>query len=148
MAVIANGLSKTIEEEARKKAELTPSINPPTFNLGDDVSRRISLPHPPAPSSPRSSGRSSSEFQFTNVKLRYEFGMLRVVGEGTNRSGEDYSVANFVVTLYDKNGELIDSGHAIISNFKNGQTKTFEAPFINVTSSQVNTYKIEFENGL
>jgi hypothetical protein len=86
-------------------------------------------------------------FDSKNVIMRSEFGVLRVVGEVTNKSGRGYSMANLRVTLYDNNGKLIDTGNAIVSNIANGQTKSFEAPFVGVTTSQVDKYKIEFENG-
>lgn len=90
----------------------------------------------------------SDGFEFKNATLRSDSGMIRVIGEVTNRSGKSYSVANFTVTLYDKKGKLLDTGHAIVSNLENGQTKSFEAPFTNVTTSEIDKYRIQFENGL
>jgi hypothetical protein len=87
-------------------------------------------------------------FDFKNVTMRADYGLTRVIGEVTNKSGRSYSMANFVVTLYDDKGKLLDTGNAIVSNLANGQTKSFEADFVGVSTSQVDQYKIQFDYGL
>ena len=73
--------------------------------------------------------------------------MLKVMGEVTNNSGKNYTLANFVVTLYDENGGLIDTGYANVSNLADGETKSFMAPILGLSDDQVDKYKMQFENG-
>jgi hypothetical protein len=86
-------------------------------------------------------------FQFKNVTMRDDLGLVRMKGEVTNGSGQSYSVANFTITLYDKKGDLITSGVANVSNLAKGDTKTFDVPIAGVTTKQIARYTIQFDNG-
>jgi hypothetical protein len=92
--------------------------------------------------------QSDQGFEFKNAKTRKDFGILKVLVEVTNNSGRSYPIANFVITLYDKDGKLLDSGHATVSNLTDGATKSFEAPVIGVWGDEIGRCKIQFENGM
>jgi len=89
----------------------------------------------------------SQNFDFKNVTVKSDFGLTRVIGEVTNNSGRSYSIASFVVTLYDKQGKLLDTGYANVSNLTDGQSKIFGAPFTSNSYNEIDKYKIQFENG-
>jgi uncharacterized Zn finger protein (UPF0148 family) len=90
---------------------------------------------------------SQAGFDYKNVSMSSEFGILKVIGEVTNKSSTSYTLANFVVSLYDSNGKLIDTGYVNVSNLAAGQTKSFDAIFMGASPNQVDKYKIQFENG-
>ena len=89
----------------------------------------------------------SGGFVYKNIKFKSSMGMIKAIGELTNNSGTDYSLANFIISVYDENGSLIGSGYINISNFLEGQTKTFNA-LIDAPISEIKKYKIQFENGI
>lgn len=86
-------------------------------------------------------------FFYKNVKFKSSFGMMDVIGEMTNTSKNNYTIANFVISIYSTSGELLDTGNIIISNIGSGQTKSFDGIFTTVPGGQFK-YKIQFENGL
>ena len=92
--------------------------------------------------------QSDQGFEFNNITTRKDFGIFKVLAEVTNNSGRSYSVANFVITLYDKDGKLLDSAHTKVSNLADGATKTFEIPVVGVWGDEIGRYKLEFRNGL
>ena len=67
------------------------------------------------------------------MTMRDDLGLVRVTGEVANGSGQSYSTANFTITLYGKNGNVITSGIANVSNLAKGNTKTFDVPIAGVT---------------
>ena len=70
------------------------------------------------------------------------------LGEMTNNSGRDYTLANFIVSVYDENEKLIETAYINISNFAKDDKKSFEALLIDSQASQIASYKIQFENGM
>jgi hypothetical protein len=86
-------------------------------------------------------------FEFKNITTRRDFSIFKVLGEVTNHSGRSYSSANFVITVYDKGGKLLDSAHFNVSNLADGGTKSFEVPIVGVWGDEIGRYKIEFKNG-
>lgn len=91
---------------------------------------------------------AGSGFFYGNVRFSAQFGVAQAIGEMENRSGNDYQIANFVVSVYDANGQLLATGYANIGSFTTGNTKSFTALIPNVSLRQIQTYKIQFENGL
>ena len=91
---------------------------------------------------------SDQGFEFKKVTTRRDFSILKVLGEVTNKSGRGYSVANFAITLFDKNGKLLDTAYGNVSNLANGATKKFEIPLVGVWGDEIGRYKIEFKNGM
>lgn len=87
-------------------------------------------------------------FFYENVS--FKSGMLgnQALGEITNESGKNYQLANFILSVYNKNEELLDTAYINISNIPNGVTKSFQAFLLNTSIDQVSFYKIQFENGL
>jgi len=87
-------------------------------------------------------------FVYKNVRFKSSYaGYVDVIGEMTNNSGRSYTLANFMISVYDKNDNLLATGYITISNFRNGQTKSFETS-IEANYSSISKYKIDFENGL
>ncbi len=99
---------------------------------------------------PRGSARqkmTSAGFTFTNVKRKAQhFGGAKFIGEVTNHSGKSYKLANFVLSVYTEDRQLIDTAAFVVTNLRNGQTKTFSALFADELPSGL-SYKIDFENG-
>ena len=88
----------------------------------------------------------SGGFSYDNVSFKEEFGMVNVIGEMTNNSGTNYTLANFLVSVYGDDGKLIGTGYINMSNLLNGQTKTFNG-LVDANYSAISKYKIQFENG-
>lgn len=99
---------------------------------------------------PLKANQIAGGFSFNNVVVKdsdYGSGTIDAIGELTNDSGKDYSTISFVMSLYDKEGKLLGSNYIILSNFLNGQTKTFDTVILDTDYSSVAKYKIQFENG-
>ena len=73
--------------------------------------------------------------------------MIKAIGEMQNESGKDYQLANFVLSVYDVDGNLLETGYINISYFNNGSTKRFDAIIGEVHLKQIKNFKIQFENG-
>ncbi len=92
--------------------------------------------------------RIAGNFVYKNVRFKsFYAGYIEVIGEMTNNSGRSYTLANFIISVYDKNDNLLAIGYITISNFRNGQTKSFET-IIEANYNSISKYKIDFENGL
>jgi hypothetical protein len=88
-------------------------------------------------------------FAYKNVSFKPGPGeYVDVIGEMTNKSGRDYTLANFVVSVYNANDNLLATGYIMISNLLSGQTKSFYSPMIEANYNAIKRYKIDFENGL
>jgi len=90
------------------------------------------------------------KFPYKNVSFTEVGFVTAVIGEITNNSNKNYSMANFLLSIYDKGGKLIGTGDIYINNFLTGQTKTFKAATMPITmdASKVSKYKIQFESGI
>jgi hypothetical protein len=88
----------------------------------------------------------SGGFIYDNVNLKTSYGTTEVIGEMTNNSERNYQIANFIISLYDESGSLLGTGYINISNFSNGQTKTFRG-MLSGTYPNASKYRIQFENG-
>ncbi len=87
-------------------------------------------------------------FAYSNVSFGSSVsGFIDAIGEMVNKSGTSYTLANFMVSVYDASDRLIGTGYVMISNFANGQTKSFNG-VIEGDYSRVKKYKIQFENGI
>jgi hypothetical protein len=71
----------------------------------------------------------------------------QALGEITNESGKNYQSAIFILSVYNKNEELLDTAYIDISNIPNGVTKSFQTFLLNTSIDQVSFYKIQFEIG-
>jgi len=81
-------------------------------------------------------------FVYRNVSLREGPNGGEFAGEMTNGSGKDYEEVMFVLTLFDEDGELIETSFIEFSSFKNGTTQTFTAPVKDATYEKVHNFKI------
>lgn len=86
------------------------------------------------------------DFEYKNISFKDNGNYIKVIGEITNNSGKDYKVANFMISVYNNEGNLVSTGYANISNLSNGQTKSINT-LIEGQRSKVSKYKIQFENG-
>ena len=66
----------------------------------------------------------------------------------TNNSGRDHRMVEFLISVYDKNGKLIDTDFILFSKFAKGDTKSFKQIFISrlVARHQIASYKIQFDD--
>ena len=85
-------------------------------------------------------------FYYKNVSFKGST-MNQVFGEITNRSGRDYQLANFMLSVYDSNDQLLEGVYINISSISNGVTKSFTTFLINTSISDIAFHKIQFENG-
>ena len=92
-------------------------------------------------SSPR-----ANDFTYKNVSVKSKNGYVELIGEVTNNTGKDFTIANFVVSLYGENSSLLAVGSISMSNLAHGQTKSFRS-IVEADHSKMKEYKIDFENG-
>lgn len=85
-------------------------------------------------------------FEYKNVSYGISPLGVEFIGEVTNRSGQDFSLANFALSVYSTDGKLLDVIYFNLSNFKHGMTKSFSAFSLKDLPSNIK-YKIQFENG-
>lgn len=87
-------------------------------------------------------------FAYKNVSFKpsYFGSYIDVIGEITNYSRRGYQIAIFTISIYDQTGRLLGVGYILISNFNNGQTKSFETT-IEANYNLASKYKITFESG-
>lgn len=106
-------------------------------------------------SAPQSSAETSIPGGFSHHNVKAKSGMMediggfQVIGEMTNKSGNDYKImASFLISFYDKSDSLLTTGVIMMSNFFNGQTKSFSAIIMGAKIKNISRYKIQFENGM
>ena len=83
-----------------------------------------------------------TQFSFKGCRLRPGG---RWIGEMTNHSHRDYQIANFKLSVYSNENELIETAYLGLFDFKPGQTKSFDCYAPGAPSSF--KYKIDYENG-
>jgi tetratricopeptide (TPR) repeat protein len=86
-------------------------------------------------------------FCYGNVSSKAGLFGVEYIGEITNGSGQDYQLANFVLSVYDEDRRLLGTVYISISNIGNDVTKSFQTVLTNTSLSRISTYKIQFENG-
>ncbi|KXS41417.1 MAG: hypothetical protein AWU54_1638 [Candidatus Frackibacter sp. T328-2] len=91
---------------------------------------------------------ADGDFTYDNVSIKYSDDKIEIMGEMTNNSGEDYEMAHFIITLYKFSDEIIDVDDIFISNFNDGETKTFETIIYKDYSNYHHDFKIQFEDGI
>ncbi len=85
-------------------------------------------------------------FECKNVTYENTSTGSEFIGEITNVSGQNFSLANFTLSVYSANNKLIDVLHFRIKNFGNGMTKSFHA--LSTKKLPPNTrFKIQFDSG-
>lgn len=88
----------------------------------------------------------AADFEYKNVSYGDSPLGIEFIGEVTNSSGQDFSLANFALSVYSTDGKLLDVIYFNLSNFKHGMTKSFKALSQKDLPSNLK-YKIQFENG-
>lgn len=89
----------------------------------------------------------AAKFPIKNFSYRSSMTGTRFIGEIINDSKNDYSTAVFKLSLYDKDGKLLDVADILISNFPAGSTKSWDADCLE-TVNGIASYKVQFETGM
>jgi hypothetical protein len=84
---------------------------------------------------------TSQNINFGKMSRTY----AKVKGEITNKSGKNLRYADFVIHVYDKAGNLINSASFTIRNFVNGSTRVFNTT-IKAYTKNIASYKVEFKD--
>jgi hypothetical protein len=93
--------------------------------------------------------RSTNGFVYHNVTFKQQYLIAEIyeaIGEITNHSGKYYVSAHFTLSLYDKDGRLVDTANINIQNFGNSQTRSFSTT-IHVVPASIGSFKIDFYAG-
>lgn len=162
LALIGAGMSEAVKESnksfEREMQKAQKDVDRQMAQIGQQMQRdmeqaerqtdaQMALIDRSVRSSSNAPAANSQSFDYKNVTVKSDYGLTRVIGEVTNKSGRSYAAAIFVVTLYSTDGKLLDTGNAAVSNLGNGDTKSFEAPFVGVPHDKIDKYKIQFESG-
>lgn len=95
------------------------------------------------------SGETASDFTFSDLSIGDgDHGVQKVMFEVTNKSGKDYAVARFKISLYDAEGKLVGTADAIAMPLKNGSEKTTDALVDQSAVRRMKRYKIQFDGGV
>ena len=124
------GQARAQAEEARHQ-----SIQPSAPEQGNEADAAS----PPADD-------NAAAFVYDNVSFKQGVLGTRCLGEITNRSGRDYGMAQFTLSVYSADGALLDTSPIFIQTFATGQTKTFDEG-VEAPLDKVGKYKIQFESG-
>ena len=85
-------------------------------------------------------------FSYDNVHFKKSSSnYIEIIGEITNHSGRSYQMVSFTLSVYDDSGNLLDTAPIVISNFRDGQTKSFST-IVQASYDELSRYKIDFEN--
>lgn len=90
----------------------------------------------------------SEGFLIKNIRFNWNDFGAELIGEIENNSGSNYKVANFTVSCYDQDGNLIDVSPIAIGKINIGQRKSFVSILANVRMGDVHDYKVEYETGI
>ncbi len=85
-------------------------------------------------------------FIYDNIRFRGQLDMTEIIGEMTNDSGQNYSLINFMVSVYDKDSNLLATGYINISDFADGETKSFSG-LIDIDFNKIAKYRIQYDSG-
>lgn len=97
---------------------------------------------------PTSDEMVAKEFECKNIHFKDSYGGVDAIGEVVNNSGKSYSMATFNMSVYNKTGNLLGVTTVLVSNFKNGQTKSFDARFNDIDFKLISKYKLDFDFGM
>ena len=91
-------------------------------------------------------------FPYRNIKFTKAGFVSAVAGEITNSSDRDYEMVNFLLTIYDKNDEIIGTADIYLSNFLSGATKTFHVNTLpidlDLNLASPSRCKLQYESGI
>lgn len=86
------------------------------------------------------------EFQAQNVSRFQKNTYTDIIGEITNNTLGNYTIANFSMSLYSPDNILLDVVEFFIMNFQSGQTRSFSTTSYRSLPTEL-SYKIQFESG-
>ena len=86
-----------------------------------------------------------TEEEMRDKKVPCPKSQRELIGEMTNGEAQDFKTANFTLSIYDQNDDLLDTSGISISNISAGQTKSFSAYIDSVPSNC--RYKIDYDGG-
>ena len=89
----------------------------------------------------------AASFPITNFSYRTKAKTTRCIGEITNDSEKNYSMAIFKLSLYDNNGVLMDVADISIRDFTAGSTRSWEAICM-APLTGIAKYKVHLEMGM
>ena len=92
---------------------------------------------------------SDQRFIVSNVSYQeYQYvDGTKVYGEIKNNFGQDLQIANFTVTFYDQEGNILDVGSLGLSDWKSGSKKTFKVIVDEQLEGKVARYKVQYDGG-
>lgn len=91
--------------------------------------------------------QAAGKFGYSGVEFRERNGMVEIIGGITNGTGRDYMGAKFLVVIYDALGGVLAKDYVHISNFKDGETRSFNTYIVQVEYSRIDTCTIWFDDG-
>ena len=95
------------------------------------------------------SPETATDFVFGDLSVGEAFsGMQKVMFEVTNKSGKDYTVTRFKISLYDAESKLVGTADAVVMPLKNGSEKTADALIDQSIVGRMKRYKIQFDGGI
>ncbi|MGQ9628939.1 MAG: FxLYD domain-containing protein [bacterium] len=86
-------------------------------------------------------------FGYRHIKFGDAAGFVEVTGEMMNDSGRNYTLADFAIIIYDRDGNFLTLEHIVITNFKNGEVKSFRL-IAHARPEFAKRYIIRFEEGI
>jgi len=90
---------------------------------------------------------AGQNFYYKNVSFKSSLGFTDAIGEMRNENNQDFTIANFIISVYSQSDELLGTGYINISNFRSGQTKSFTG-ILDISPKGAFKYKIQFENAI
>ncbi|GAB6137674.1 FxLYD domain-containing protein [Halanaerobaculum tunisiense] len=88
---------------------------------------------------------TDQDFIYDHIEFQDRNGAIKVVGEITNQTQQDYHIATFTITLYNETNHQVGSGYINIGNLSVGETKSFTA-VISGEITKIDDYQIHFQN--
>jgi len=89
----------------------------------------------------------AASYPIKNFSYRTTSISTRCIGEITNDSNKNYKIAIFKLSLYDKNGVLMDVADISINNFAASSTRSWEAICMTPLRG-IAKYKVHLEVGM
>lgn len=86
-------------------------------------------------------------YQKLNIYRDHFYGGTMIAGEMVNENEQKYKIASFQITLYDKDGEIIDTSNLFFSDFESNEKLPFSQRFPNVQFNQRNRTEIKYKLG-
>ena len=86
-------------------------------------------------------------YQKLNMQMDNFYGGTRVVGEILNNSDQNYKIASFTITLFDKDENILEASSLFFSNFNVKERMPFSEKFPNIPFNESNYIEIRYKIG-